>query len=214
MLTLWAMRPVSNSMMDGRPTPTATVSSLRRCEISSTICPTSLSESETSVLTSSCVSSLPSSRVAEAIFVPPTSRPMNAPFTRGSSGGSTRAWSGCRRMPGKEAGRVHWRSPCPSREAKPVTSEARQGSQAPAAPVQVRGGPQEGPLELRRRGLVEEDEQRAGGRAHATSGGAGVGRLGEPAPDRLGLVGAGDEEGDLAAVVEDGEGQRRPRHLG
>ena len=47
--------------------------------ISSTICATSLSESDTSVLTSSCVSSLPSLSVADAIFVPPTSRPMNSP---------------------------------------------------------------------------------------------------------------------------------------
>ena len=35
MLTLWAMRPVSNSMIDGSPTPTATVASVRRCPISS-----------------------------------------------------------------------------------------------------------------------------------------------------------------------------------
>ncbi len=79
MFTLCAIRPVSNSMIEGNPTPAATVSSLRRLPISSTSWATSASESDTSVLISSCVVSLPSCSVAEAILVPPTSRPMNWP---------------------------------------------------------------------------------------------------------------------------------------
>src|SRR5215213_3513396 len=39
-------------------------------------------------------------------------------------------------MPGEDAGRVQWRSPCPDRGR----------GQAPAAPVRVRGGLPEGPL--------------------------------------------------------------------
>src|SRR3954451_20393928 len=77
-----------------------------------------------------------------------TSNPTKAARTRiaisvrrsisGSSVGSARAWPGCRRMPGKDAGRVQWRSPCPD----------RGHSQAPAAPGQVRGDSAEGPLPL------------------------------------------------------------------
>src|SRR4051812_3937536 len=198
MLTLWAIRPVSNSMIEGNPTPAATVSSVRRCAISSTSCATSASESDTSVLISSRVSSLPSWSVAEAIFVPPTSSPMYRPFTGGSSDGSARARAGRRRMPGKDAGRVPGRSPCPDRGRR----------QAPAAPVRVRGDPSEGPLEAARRGLVEEDAQRSLGRAHAPGRRLGVRRLGERAGDGGGLVGTGDEEVDVAGGVEDGEGER------
>src|SRR3954468_3218122 len=166
MLTLWAIRPVSNSMIEGNPTPAATVSSVRRCAISSTSCATSASESDTSVLISSRVSSLPSWSVAEAIFVPPTSSPMNRPFTGGSSGGSARAWAAPRRMPGEDAGRVQWRSPCPDRGR----------GQAPAAPVGVRGESSEGPLldhrdlgvggEERLREHVVEREHPEGGDHH------------------------------------------------
>src|SRR3954451_12646365 len=54
----------------------------------------------------------------------------------GSSGMPARARSEGRRMPGEDAGRVQWRSPCPDRGR----------GQAPAAPVRVRGGMPEGPL--------------------------------------------------------------------
>src|SRR4051794_20099335 len=54
----------------------------------------------------------------------------------GSSGMPVRARSEGRRMPGEDAGRVQWRSPCPDRGR----------GQAPAAPVRVRGGMPEGPL--------------------------------------------------------------------
>src|SRR3954469_9171223 len=53
----------------------------------------------------------------------------------GSSGMPARARSESRRMPGEDAGRVQWRTPCPDRGR----------GQAPAAPVRVRGGMPEGP---------------------------------------------------------------------
>src|SRR3954462_11561565 len=66
-------------MIDGSPTPTATACSSRRSSISPSSWATSASPSETSVLTRSRVMSLPSWSVADAILVPPTSRPMNWP---------------------------------------------------------------------------------------------------------------------------------------
>ena len=149
MLTLWAMRPVANSMIEGSPTPAATVSSVRRWPISSTSWATSASASDTSVLISSRVVSLPSWSVADAILVPPTSSPMNWPSI----------------------------------------------------------------YKQRRRGLVDEDEDRAVLRAHARGGRVGVGRVAERARDRLRLVGARDEEVDHAGAVEDGQRERHARHL-
>src|SRR4051794_18978504 len=92
MLTLWAIRPVSNSMIDGNPTPTATACSSRRSSISPSSWATSASASETSVLTRSRVVSLPSWSVADAILVPPTSRPMNWPSINGHARARSPEW--------------------------------------------------------------------------------------------------------------------------
>src|SRR3954452_6140611 len=162
MLTLWAIRPVSNSMIDGNPTPTATACSSRRSSISPSSWATSASASETSVLTRSRVVSLPSWSVADAILVPPTSRPMNWPSINGHARARSPEW----------------------------------------------------PLERARRRLVEEDEQRPVLRAHAGGRRLGVRAVAEAERDRLRLVLARDENIALARPVEDGEGQRHPRHLG
>ena len=77
MFTLARILPVANSMIDGMPIPIARVSGPTEPLTATAICSTSASWDAWSVDTIRGSESLPRSRIATAILVPPTSTPTN-----------------------------------------------------------------------------------------------------------------------------------------
>src|SRR3712207_5486985 len=75
------MRPVANSTTLGTPMPTARASGVRTASTAATSWSSSSSDKDVSVGTTCGSPGSPSSISAAATFVPPTSTPMNCPFT-------------------------------------------------------------------------------------------------------------------------------------